>query len=471
MAALGAAVLLVGVVVGSATLAATGVIGGTSPTPSASPAATPVSASTPDLSPTPQPTPTVTPTPTATPVPTPRPAPSVHEFAVAAGTEPSTAADPFHPGVVAVVTEQVNWWAPGRGCSRPAVRVSKNGGATWSAPSHPWGSACQDIHAVVAWGPNGRLWVGNAISLNPGVLMTVTHSDDFGKTWSKRYVENFNPRWVGCFASIAVDNWPASPNFGTVYVAYNWLPDKYGPGVSVMASRDGTTWAHTDVKVGSTLASYPYALRIGYRVEAAPDGTAFVSYYESDLKSWSSSNIFHEGSVKNVGRRGIEISRIHFAGQTLSADSPVWATSISVKEPQFDSGLAVDDTGRAWLAVENGGKIRVGPVGGSWTDISIAGKNGLKPSIAISGQTIFVGWHPQDKSGARMRTYYTISYDGGQTWLPPAQVTGNSWSPKAASVTNGVGLRENAVFANGTVYWAYGDARSGLKSYLAVIKP
>ena len=131
----------------------------------------------------------------------------------------------------------------------------------------------------------------------------------------------------------------------------------------------------------------------------------------------------------------------------------------------------MDDTGRAWLAVENGGKIRVGPVGGSWTDISIAGKNGLKPSIAISGQTIFVGWHPQDKSGARMRTYYTISYDGGQTWLPPAQVTGNSWSPKAASVTNGVGLRENAVFANGTVYWAYGDARSGLKSYLAVIKP
>ena len=65
--------------------------------------------------------------------------------------------------------------------------------------------------------------------------MSMTYSDDFGKSWSKRYLEHFNPPWVGCFPAITVDDWPNSPNYGTVYVAYNWLRDKYGPGVSLMA--------------------------------------------------------------------------------------------------------------------------------------------------------------------------------------------------------------------------------------------
>jgi hypothetical protein len=34
-----------------------------------------------------------------------------------------------------------------------------------------------------------------------------------------------------------------------------------------------------------------------------------------------------------------------------------------------------------------------------------------------------------------------------------------------------VGLRENADFENGVVYWAYGDARSGLATYIAQIRP
>jgi hypothetical protein len=36
---------------------------------------------------------------------------------------------------------------------------------------------------------------------------------------------------------------------------------------------------------------------------------------------------------------------------------------------------------------------------------------------------------------------------------------------------NGVGLREDATFSGATVYYAYGDARSGLGVYMAVIKP
>jgi hypothetical protein len=390
---------------------------------------------------------------------------------VTAGTEPSSSADPFNPGHVAIVSEKINWWTAGRGCSRPAVRVSQDGGATWAGPYYPWGSGCQDIHALVVWGPNGRLWAGNAIESAGGVQMSVTHSDNFGKTWAKRYVEHFNPAWVGMFPTITVDNWPSSPNFGMVYVAYNWLPDKHGPGVSLMASRDGATWYHTEVPLGPAPAGYPYAWRLGYRIAAAPDGTAYVSFYESDLKSWSTSSIFNEGFGKNILRRGYKIARVHFNGQKLTADAPAWVTSTDTHESEFQSGLAVDANSNAWLAVEYKGKINFGEIGLVRRNFSITGMTSFKPSLAISGQTFFLGWHAKDKGG-RVWTYYAISYDNGGTFTKPALVTQASWKFSAAKDMNGVGLRENASFdKDGTAYYAYGDARNGLGVYLAVIKP
>jgi hypothetical protein len=364
----------------------------------------------------------------------------------------------------------INWRTPSVGCSRPAVRVSRDGGSTWSGPYYPWGSGCQDIHAVIAWGPNGRLWAGDAQQSGAGVQMAVTHSDNMGKTWSKRYVEKFTPPWVGCFASIAVDDWPSSPNFGTVYVAYNWLASKYGPGVSVMASRDGATWFHTEVPLGSGPAGYPYAWRLGYRIAAAPDGTAYVSFYESDLKHWSSASIFNEGTPSNMARRGYKIARVHFYGTRVVADAPAWVAGTDTHESQFQSGLAIDANSNAWLAVANKNKINFGEVGGTRRDFSVSGKNSFKPSVAISGRTIFVGWHARD-AGSRIWTYYSMSYDAGATFSPPALVTSATWKWSAATDMNGVGLRENASFANGVVYYAYGDARNGLGVYLAVIKP
>ena len=70
-----------------------------------------------------------------------------------------------------------------------------------------------------------------------------------------------------------------------------------------------------------------------------------------------------------------------------------------------------------------------------------------------------------------VRTYYTLSYDGGQTFSPPALISAVAWNPRSADVMNGVGLRENADFGGGVVYYAYGDARSGLAIYMAAIKP
>jgi hypothetical protein len=236
-----------------------------------------------------------------------------------------------------------------------------------------------------------------------------------------------------------------------------------------MASRDGKTWVHTEVPI-ETSRDYPYAWRFGYRIAAAPDGTAYVSYYQSSLRLWSAADLFKEGNSSNVGRRGFQVARIRFDGQELTADQPVWATNVGSMDAQFQSSLAVDDSGQAWLAVQNAGEIRVARLDGSgtWQHLSVPSQSSFKPSLAISGRTVFVGWHATDKGG-RIRTYYTFSYDGGATFLPPTLVTTAYWYDP--DLMNSVGLRENADFANGVVYYAYGDARSGIGVYMAQIRP
>ena len=150
----------------------------------------------------------------------------------------------------------------------------------------------------------------------------------------------------------------------------------------------------------------------------------------------------------------------------------MWAADVDHDTARWQSGLAVDDAGHAWLAVETRGKVRLGQVGGAWRDISVPGKYSFKPSVAVSGRTIFVGWHARDNSG-HVWTYYTLSYDGGETFLPPALVNKAWWSLRVANnaAMNGVGLRENADFANGMIYYTYGDYRSGTGVYMAQIRP
>jgi hypothetical protein len=123
------------------------------------------------------------------------------------------------------------------------------------------------------------------------------------------------------------------------------------------------------------------------------------------------------------------------------------------------------------MAFEDGKNVSFGRLGERWQGVSIPGKESFKPTLAIGGQTIFLGWHVQDSAG-RVWTYYTLSYDGGATFLPPALVTNTYWYPGvAADLINGVGLRENADFSNGVFYYVYGDARSGVGAYVARITP
>jgi hypothetical protein len=455
-------------------------------TPSAPPdlaSVTSTATAAPTLAPTLEPTTEATPSPTATSSPTPTPTPRVlSEVRVNGGTEPTVSASPFDPKLVAVISQNISW---SKNCSIPAVAISRDAGATWKATKSPWGSVCQDMHAILAWGPgpaagSSRLWAANATGVKGGVALSISHSDNEGVSWSPRYIEKFTPPWVGCYPAIAVDNSPSSPNFGAVYLAYNWLPNSKGIGISVIATRDGSSWVHTEVPaIGQP--GYPYTWRFGNRLAVAPGGAAYVSFWENDMRYWDSNDMFNQGWSGNIGRTGYATARIHL-GTTLTADPPVWAIDqVPAPSAAFDPGsqssLAVSDSGELWMAVNDttatGGTIRIGcstddGANWSWRTLDVPGKQSFKASIAMADGVVFVGWHAVGEDGL-VGTYYTLSYDGGATFLPPHPVTQATYHEPV--ITNGTGLRENADFENGRIYYAWGDARDGLSTYVATIQP
>ena len=402
-----------------------------------------------------------------------RPDPTVRESLIGAGSEPTVAISPG--GVLAVVVQDIAW---PRSCSRPAVRISHDGGVTWSPPSHPWDRRCEGIHAVIAWGPDDRLWFGGAVGVAGGVRMAVTHSDDFGRTWSAPWVEPYTPAWVGCFPAIAVDTDPASLNYGTLYVAYNWLPSLAGPGVHVLAKPPHGPWAQVEVPA-VRLHGFPAYNRIGYRIVPTANGPV-VSFYEADLRRFPAESILSNGPAANVGRQGFATAVISFDGRRLIAEAPRWAADVGgggslYLDPRWQSQLGIDTsngTVTMWLAVESQGRIMVGRsrTGGRWIWTTIGA--GFKPVLAVSSGSdpgvIFLGWHAMQHG--TIQNVWTISYDDGRTWLPPRLVSAARWT--FPDRINGTGLRENAAYGHGNFYWAWADTRLGsTKTYMAVVRP
>jgi hypothetical protein len=433
--------------------------------------------------------------PVGTPPPSPgtRPAQVISEERVAPGIEPTIAASPFTPGLLALTYQNVDWDTM---CGHPGIALSSDAGASWRAVRTPWGSRCVDIHAVIAWGPGpgpgtSRLWSANAVGAAGGVALATAYTDDLGGHWSRPSVERFTPGWLGCFPMIAVDDNPGSPNFGTLFAAYNWKSSDHGTAISVLASRDGAHWTHANI-APLGLEGYPYSWLFGPRIAFDGHGGTFVSFYEADLHDWSPAEMFHENTPGNIGRAGYAVARVGLTrrlpdGSAAAADRLVvsderWAIDVVPSDraafnPSLQSSLVVDTTGRIWLAVNDkgsaGGRVHLGAsedAGSTWTwrTLTVPGLDSFKPSMVGAGDVFFVGWHAMDGRG-RIHTYFAVSHDGGVTFAATQQVTGATYV--LPGDFNDTGLRENADFADGLVYWAWGDNRSGKAVYVAAIEP
>jgi hypothetical protein len=428
--------------------------------------------------------------------------------------EPVVAAHPTDPDRIAVVYQHRG---PGAACRlNPVIRISHDGGRTWRSTRESPGAGSGrglSLHAAIAWGPGptggSRLYWTNMTVPRCGdahFSLSTAFTDDEGETWSRLHVERSTPPWVGGFPEIAVDRDPTSPNYGTVYVAYNWLADgARGPGFRLLASADfGETWSSAEIPPATSPPGYHDWWRIAYRLRTAPDGGVYASWYQVDLRRWDRARIFVKGGPKNVGRLGVAVARIDFdpAGKTFDVgpsriaitvtETPFTTSGASARgtagnirpDPMWLHGFDIDQaTGRLYLAVaayaaatDGGprGTIRVGHSddgGETWSisllpsapDVGGHRQSSIKPNLVAGPGYVLVTFHTLDdvSSGATVGNAYTLSTEGGTRWRAPAPVSEERWrADNLGGVINGIGLRERAErLADGDAFWAYGDGR------------
>jgi hypothetical protein len=504
-----------------------GLLAGCSPAPTSSSASLTAS---PTATPSPSPSPT-----TAPPIPSVRPSPApippaeievavAHETAVSLipksvddrAWEPVVATHPTDPDTVAVVYQHRG---PGTACGlNPTIRISHDGGLSWrSTKKSPAAGSGRGVslHASIAWGPgpsagSSRLYWANMTTPGCGdgrFSPSTAYSDDEGATWSKLRVERDTPPWVGGMPEVAVDRNPASPNFGTVYVGYNWLaPGAHGPGFHLLASADfGATWASTEIAPAAGPRGYGDWWRIGYRLRPAPDGGVYASWYQVNMRRWDRTQIFAKGGPANVGRLGVAVARVEFGRVSrkfavgpsqIAVTVPETAYSTSGTsaagtagnirpDPMWLHGFDVDQaTGRLYLAVAAygpgtggapRGTIQVGRSddgGATWSfarlpsagEIGGRRQSSIRPNLVAGHGSAVVTFHTLDDVQGGVATIgnaFTVSTDEGATWRTPAPVSKERWrASNLGGVINGTGLRERAErLADGNVFWAYGDGR------------
>jgi hypothetical protein len=449
------------------------------------------------------------------------------------GLEPIVATDPGNSDVMVVAYQRRRAKPACSGAALEArISVSLDGGRTWrSAARTPWrGSGrISSYHSAVALGPApaaGRTrlyWTGTTTRACGGDLRVATAwSDDLGRTWSKLRPVTGTPPWVGGTPDISVDRNPQSPRYGAVWMTYNFpASGGAGAGVRVMASTDhGRTWRAKSVRAADLARGATAAWRFGYRIRTAPDGAAYVSWYQADLRRWDPSRVFDRGGPSNVRRIGFAVTRLELGEGRLRASTPIlvqrldrnaWTRgerpapgtgSHTYVDPMWSHGLDIDPlTGTLYVAFgeyrtpsQHPGPRGVIAVGRSadkgrtwaWTRVHAPPRIGsrrqsaFRPTIAARGGVVVVGMRTIDEvrasagtlPGTRIGAAWATSVDGGASFRRPVHVRGSRWRASLLQgALNGPGIRDRIdLVADGTAVFAYGDARGRGASSIFIVR-
>jgi hypothetical protein len=338
--------------------------------------------------------------------------------------EPAIASD--HRGHVYAVWTHYGADPACPACASPhtELQISSDGGQTWSDPRPLWPSNLrQDDPQVVVEPTRGRT-VYAAFMQGSKSSQYVARSDDFGKTWSARLVENLNR---------GTDKDILAVRGQDVYLAYNAVQKIYAS----ISHDGGKTWTLNHV-VSNTNSKLGWSLPGGGAVDS--QGAVYFAW---------------EGFTQNGGAKGpvnIFVSRSTDGGST-------WAVSrvdVSAAPPPCGvcgwaywgpgTALAVDGSDRLYVMYNanrqdfapNRMLLSMSTDGGqTWSspaDVSLAkgGSNNLFPAIAAGAAgDVRIAWM-DDRNGfddatgsgaARWNVYYRSSTSAGATWSPETQVS------------------------------------------------
>ncbi len=428
--------------------------------------------------------------------------------------DPIVATHPTDPDRIAVVYHRYRTASGSCSSLATGLRVTRNGGRTWrEADGLPWAGTgrAPNWHGTLAWGPgpvpgSARLyWADTTVPGCPFSThrLSVAWSDDEGDTWSRLWLAGSGTATPdGGYPDITVDTDPGSPNHGVVYATINWFPSGAEPRLRVYASRDfGRTWTWAEVPKLAPPSGYPFAYRIGHRLAAAPDGSLYVTFHQSDRLSASGGRFGREafGIVRlrydrddgtwAVGKQRL-LRRLEINSTVLGGDAP-GSTDDSRLRPRWTHGLDVDPvTGRVFVAIADydlsassraRGRVFVGrsdDKGRTWRWTMVPAlprvdgrrQSAHKPTLVVGDGFVFVGLHglvdvpigTRPTAGlATVGDYWTVSTDGGATFRAPRAIAGLRWDLETlARAGSRAGLRDRAALtADGRVVYAYGDGR------------
>ncbi len=260
------------------------------------------------------------------------------------------------------------------------IYVSQDGGYTWPVdlqlqiPGLPADVPNQSDPVTFAR-DDGRIYVEalgyDASGGGNGHGIFLTWTDDNGNTWlnpSIQITHNQTPGNLDDKDWFAIDNYPASPYYHNMYVAW-----AYGSILFKRSTDGGLTWSANYSNITPDGAEYPYPV-------VGPDGTVYVFY----MDGWGGGV---DGYIKYVksSNGGVSFSGPYTVVATSQPDSPIHGGGFD--QFRFFSIItaAVNPT--------NPNDIWVG-----WTD-----DNGI-----FNGKTDVL---------------YVHSTDGGSTWSPHARLS------------------------------------------------
>ena len=384
-----------------------------------------------------------------------------------------------------------NDWNYNDGC---AVNSSLDGGRTWTATlpngflpgitkytNDPAvaGTGAYDAGGdpAIAFGPNGTAYfVCQAFNFTPPyqIALLISRSTDGGRTWLNGAGEkltqvntwNGNGKSKGSngqfpdHQSIYIDNNPASPYFGSIYVAWVQFDGNTHSPVNVAVSRDGAKTFSTPVQVtkGSIRNNQDA------RIVSAPDGTLFLTF-DNGVQGGKGTVIYASKSSDG----GVSWSGPALVG---SINNPVCTfppSCFNIAGAPFRSGGSYPAP--AYDAVRNrllviwpdivGGYAQIYLSSASADDLTrwsapavIAPATGDRfqneISVAANGR-IDISFYDRSYSGNTLVDMsYATSSDGGATWRS-ARVTPAGFDPALWGVPSGSGFRPFIGDYNGIV--------------------